>query len=184
MICVEERGKIVRTRCSTGSPCTLKSIGVKVDGVLNPASQWGIFWINPTDAILINKKENKTNMEDVKMCIVKDVDGRRDVAYCFENLKENAMVVCDYHYGNDKLSVRCVVRMLEEGESYREPHCEVLGTVDTSVRDELLLKALRRKELEERMKLRASEIEQTMYYKVLAEQDEEMAELYKEYVSL
>lgn len=123
-------------------------------------------------------------MEDIKICIVKDVNGRRDVAYCFENLEEDVMVVCDYHYGNDKLSVRHVVRMLDEGEAHSEPYCEVLGTVDTSVRDKFLLKALKRKELEERMKLRASQIEQTMYYKVLAEQDEEMAELYKEYVSL
>ena len=177
-------GRIVRTRCSTGSPCTLKSIGVKVDGILNTASQWGIFWIDPTDAILINEKENKTDMEDVKICVVKDVDGRRDFAFCFENLKDNAMVVCDYRYGNDKLSVRRVVRVLEEGEAYSEPVCEILGSVDTSARDEALRKALRRKELEERMELRASQIEQNRYYEFLAERDEEMAELYKEYINL
>lgn len=181
-------GEIVKTRCTTGSPCTLKSIAIRIDGLHNPASERGLFWVSPEDAILLTRKENimnktKTVNESCKLCVVRDVtNGATNVAVYFGNINIGDMVVCDYYRSNKKLSVRHVVDVINDTKD--NVYCQVLGTVDTSAYDDAITRIMRRKELESMMKARAAEIEDELYFAMLAEKDKNMAELYKEYKEL
>lgn len=180
-------GTIIKTRCTTCPPCILKSIAVRIDDKYNPASENGLFWISPTDAFIIegdnDMKETNFLCEGYKLCVVQDTtNGNCNTAAYYGNINIGDLVACDYHYSNGKMSVRQVVDLITGTDS--DVCCEVIGKVDDSAYITAKSRDEKRKELIAKMEYRASQIEEHMYYKMLAEHDEEMAELYKAFSKL
>lgn len=128
--------------------------------------------------------------DECGLCVVRDLaTGMTNVAtYYDENISAHDLVVvrCE----NNRYAVRHIIDFITDEDlfeayvSSKDVHCEVIGHVDTSAYEKAMEKADKKAEILARMEKRASEIEQDMYYKILAEQDEELAELYKAYSEL
>ena len=163
-------------------------VAIEVPGISNPGSSKGLFWFMQKELKVIkNNKEN--NMEKVKFCIVKElckeVTTTTTTAVYYGEVEIGQMVVCDYGYGNGKLSVRKVVDIINDGR-VAPSECDtiVIGTVDNSAYKKHLECDRRKCELERQMKSLAKAVESKMYFKFLSENDEEFAKLYKEYEEL
>lgn len=160
-------------------------VAIEVPGISNPGSSKGLFWFMQKELKIIkNNKEN--NMEKAKFCIVKDFNkDSKDVAIYYGKVEIGQIVVCDYGYGNGKLSVRKVVDVInEEKITPNEYETVVIGTVDNSAYKKHCEDYNRKCELERQMKSLAKSVESKMYFKFLSENDEEFAKLYKEYEEL
>lgn len=160
-------------------------VAIEVPGIRNPGSSKGLFWFMQKELKVIkNIKEN--NMEKAKFCIVKDFNkDSKDVAIYHGKVEIGQMVVCDYHYGNGKLSVRRVVEVInDERVTPSEYETIVIGTVDDSAYKKHCDDYNRMRELERQMESLAKAVESKMYFKFLSENDEEFAKLYKEYEDL
>ena len=165
-------------------------VAIEVPGISNPGSSKGLFWFMQKELKVIkNIKEN--NMEKAKFCIVKDFNKNiTDVAIYFGKVEIGQMVVCNYYYGNGKLSVRRVVDVINDGRvtpsqyELSDEFTTVIGTVDDSAYKKHCEDYNRKCELERQMKCLAKAVENKMYFKFLSENDEEFAKLYKEYEDL
>ena len=128
--------------------------------------------------------------DDAALCVVRDLNtGLTHVAtYYGEDVANCDLVVVKYDDGHFALRhILDIITSKDEIEYCIATECinsEVIGHVDTSAYEKAMEKADKKAEIFAKMEKRASEIEHDMYYKILAEQDEEMAKLYKAYSEL
>ena len=179
-------GIIENYRCTQG--LRLTAVAVKIVGTaLNPKSKTGVFWLPPEDIELIDRvAENYFNternniMEPICVKVINPSNKEESHVTGFEKFEPNDMVVVDYQYGNGALSVRKVLGTV----SARAPMPvagAIVGKVDHTVYDRVIENSLKRHELEAKLRARATEREEEMMWRILAEHDPEMAELLREY---
>lgn len=123
------------------------------------------------------------------LCIVRDITtGRTNVATYYEDIDTDLLVVV--RYDNNQYAVRHVIDFVTDEDLYEvyvssgDVHCEVVGHVDMTVYNEAMKRDDRRRELRALMSERIAEIEEKLYFNMLADEDEEFAKLYKEYKEL
>ena len=117
-----------------------------------------------------------------KICKVLDEsNGATANAVYYGKLIEGMLVVCDFGITNGKKSVRRVVDI-----NLPVSRCDgiVIGKVDTSDYDNYVSKRKKLREVEAKMKEMASKVENELYFKFLAENSEEFADVYNEYKEL
>lgn len=175
--------KITRVK-GFACPYQLTGLGIKILGKNNERSEKGLFWLRPEDLRLIKENDMHSDKYNDKFCIVRDDSkGTTDVAIYYDNVKVGGLVVCDYGYGNGKLSVRRVIEVKEDNAIY--PYdAIVIGTVNTYAYDNYREFKAKKLKLEEAMDKAASAVEKEIYYKYLAEHNDTFAKLYKEYEEL
>lgn len=166
-----------------------KSIGVTVPGVWNERSERGIFWFNKEQINFLEESEMKlTNFDkDVKFATVVDIKGDDcDIGAYYGELKEGDIVVCNYGYGNGKLSVRkvCTPFITKDAICPDAIDCEIMGVADVSDYVERQTKRERRAELKRKMVEQAKRFQEEEYWRLLSESDPDMAKLYNEFKEL
>ncbi len=186
---VGEIGTIITTRTDTGYPVELNALAIKIPGKHNMRSEKGLFWLKPTDLVILEGETTMYNKleinEEAKICIVENlVTQDTNFGAYYGNLKEGDLVVCDFNYNNGKVSVRRVIEVEVTKESYVDVVCEILGKVDTTDYDLVKTKAKKRKELKEQMIQRAKIYQEEVYWKSLADMDPVMKDLYEEFKKL
>ena len=124
--------------------------------------------------------------KDSKLCIVRDLsNGYTTAATYYGDVNRCGLVVVKKPDGT--LGVRSIIEVITDEdlvENYivsGDVHCEVIGVVDTSDYNEAMYREDHREELMSKMRERAEQIEEDLYYQYLAGQDEEFAKLYDEY---
>lgn len=180
-------GIIENYRYTQGLRLGLTAVAIKIVGTaLNPKSKTGVFWLPPEDIELIDMPLNKNNfernniMEPIYVKVINPSNKEESYVTGFEKFEPNDMVVVDYQYGDGTLSVRKVLGIV----SARTPMPvagAIVGKVDHTVFDRVIEKQLKRHELEAKLRARATEREEEMMWRILAEHDPEMAELLRAY---
>ena len=180
-------GTIKNYRCSTGSPYEVKAFAIKIYGLNNPGSEKGLWWISPEQLEIFNEKEynNMFRLSDFEKGyklyeLIDPAKGDTSLGIFYGELSGGDYVVCDYGYSNKALSVR-IVSDLEVREGYTHANCEIMGVANVEAYQERKRKAKKREEFKAKMKERMAKYNEELAYKLLAENDEEMAALYKEY---
>ena len=111
--------------------------------------------------------------------------GKRYIFACYDDVKEDDVVVVDTQYG---YQLAKVVETNADFDSVRMSNDviikEVVCKVDFSAFNERAERAKKKKSLEEKMKKRFKELEKTELYKMMAEKDETMRTMLEEYQSL
>ena len=169
----------VHTTCSYLIYAT--RVAIKIDGKYNKKSEKGLFWLKPADLKIVIKKEH--NMENAKYCVVKD-DSKNttDIVAYYGEVVIGDLVICDYGYGNGKLSVRRVVDLI----LCEKRRCDgvIIGVADCSAYRKHCKYCEKKQELESAMEKAAKSVEKAIYYKYLSENDKDFAKIYKEYEEL
>ena len=132
----------------------------------------------------------KTFEKDAKFAMMynpaKPEDHTIGVYYDIEP-KEGDIVVCDYNYNNNALSVRIVCKTnIDEANIFCPDaiDCTILGIADCTKHFAREAKMQRRAELIELMTARAKHFETEAYWRYVAQNDTEMAKLFDEFDSL
>ena len=180
-------GTIQNYRGSTGHRNEVKAFAIKIDGLDNPGSEKGLWWISPENLEIFNEKEynNMCRLSDFEKGyklyeLIDPAKGDTSLGIFYGELSAGDYVVCDYGYSNKALSVR-IVSDLNVPDGYTHANCEIMGVANVEAYQERKRKAKKREELKAKMKERMAKYNEELAYKLLAESDEEMAALYKEY---
>ena len=185
-------GTIQNTRCTTGSPCILTSVAIDVVSKSNPKSLSGYFWLSPDDIKII---EGETIMKKVtnysknyEFCLT---HGNDDYDKCTEmhayqgDVNVGDYVICNNGYGNRKLSVRIVDKLVERNSlDTFDVNGEVMGVANVKPYFERKEKEKKASEIKAKMVERAKQYQEEQYWRLIAESDGEMYKLLNEYEEL
>ena len=187
-------GYIRNYRSTTGSPCTINALAVEIEGKENPASEKGLFWLKPCDLTIIkNEKENddvisrysiQKVMEGYKVCVVEISNtGEALPGIHYDEVKECDLVAIQT---NNSILTGTVLRTnvpWSEVDTKGSPaiYFQVIGRVDNKAYNERQEKLKKRSELKEKMKERAAKFQEEQFWKMIAAEDKEMANLLEEY---
>lgn len=183
-------GIIKNFRCKEEvSGLCLINVAIKIVGtVLNPKSATGVFWLPPEDIELIDEvTENYFNTERNNIMeyhiakVMHPATKESTYVTAFEKFEEGDTVVVDYKYGNNALSVRYVEAMYMSPPPSTHVSGVVIGKVNRELYDTIIDRRKKQKELIEKLRARATEREEEMMWRILAEHDPEMAKLLREY---
>ena len=172
------------TTDSNGEAC----IGIAVEGVTNTFSQKNLFWFTKNEITVINDEG-----EDIVMTIA---SYNKNYKFCYTTkpgnnsgalelhayqgeLHDGNYVICNNNYGNGALSVRIVVKSLVPREELETNNIdgEVMGVADIDayvLRKENEKKAA---ELKKKMMERAKAYQEEAFWRMMAKEDPQMAEL-------
>ena len=167
------------------------SVGVYIPNQHNPASSKNLFWFTKKDITLINKEGEQITMnishysnKNYKFCYTTKLNSGVTELHAYQgDLKEGDYVICNNNYSNGALSVRIVIKAnvpREELETY-DVDGEIMGVADVSAyftRKENEKKAA---ELKKKMMERAKAYQEEAFWKMMAKEDQQMAELLAEY---
>lgn len=189
---IGDTGRIENYRSSTGSPCEVKAFAIRVFNKENPGSEKGLFWISPDCLELLNEKEYKTMNKnaygkDAKFAILANPAKSNEpgtVGVYYGELEAGDLVVCDYGYGNNALSVRTVEISNREPECVGIVDCEIMGVCDVTEYLDRKIKMKRRAELKKQMIAQAKKYQEEEYWRVISESDPMMKALYDEFKGL
>lgn len=171
-------------------PDRLYPYAIMVEGVINPASSNGWFWLNETN---FNEEKENDNMnkfltnKDYKFATVVRTasDGEPyDVCAYQGELKEGDIVVCDFGYKKGALSVRIVVTTDVPRDIVNNVDGEILGVADVSAYRARKEKEEKRNELKKKMTEQAKRYQEESFWRMIAETDPEMKKLYDEFTEL
>lgn len=166
-------------------------VGVFIEGYDNPASSKKLFWFKKNEITIINDKGedvmitiNHYANKNYKFCYTtKQNSGVTELHAYQGDLKEGDYVICDNDYGNGALSVRIVIKANVSRADLETNTIdgEVMGVADVSaffIRKENEKKAA---ELKKKMAERAKAYQEEAFWKMMAQEDPQMAELLAAY---
>lgn len=178
-------------RRDTGS-----QVAVVLDTIKNHRSSFGCYYFRPVELLaldeFVNENMEEKNMENkstitnyLNIVKVKFVNmGDRSGVYQYANFESDLKAddLCVVRTEDDKVLVAKVVEIVDsrDVEMYREVVAKVY-TDDYDTRVACRAKAV---ELKARMEARAKQLQDVALYKMLAENDPDMAELLNEYQAL
>ena len=168
-------------------------VGVYIDGLRNPASAKNLFWFKKGEIKLVNDEGEEIKMtvnsyanKNYKFCYTSkpgNNSGAMELHAYQGEVKDCDYVICNNNYGNGALSVRIVLKtnvLREELETYNVDG-EIMGVADVEayfVRKDNEKKAA---ELKKKMMERAKAYQEEAFWKMMAKEDPQMAELLAEY---
>lgn len=162
---------------------------IMIEGLINPASSTGCFWMNETNFKELKNEEendnmNKYNNGDYKFCTVVSFDDNERVSVCayLGEVKEGDMVICDFGYSNGALSARKVAELFDCGVT--TVHGEILGVADCTKYFEYKAREKARAELKKKMAEQAKRYQEESFWRMIAETDPEMKKLYDAFMEL
>ena len=161
------------------------SLGVRLDDKTNKASQYGLFWFKKEALRKIknNEKEESTIMlNGYKVAVVNFIDGKNtDQEYYYaaygDSFKPDDYVVV--HTGHHGMAIAKVVA-IEDTELDRV-------TCGREIIDGIELRYYNNRKIQElksRMDAKVQELQKSAIYEMLAEKDDTLKELLKEYKSI
>lgn len=166
------------------------SIGIKIDGVENDKSEKGIFWLSKNEITKIKEKENKTmNINDYLkknynfyITVKPGNKDKTEVQIYTGELNIGDYVICNNNYSDGALSVRIVKEALDKDELINISITgEIMGVADVSKYFERKDKEKKAAELKKKMIERAKKYQEESFWRMIANEDAEMAELLKDY---
>lgn len=160
-------------------------IGVLLNGLTNPSSDYGVFWFCNNEiehtGNKINNKEEIYMDKNYRPVIINFLSGgNTNVPYtyaAYEDYGEGDYVVV--HTGHHGISV-AKVKAIGTEEDKVEHGREIICKVDMTTYNERKAKAKRVAELESAMNARVQVLQKTALFEMLAEKDEELAKMLKE----
>lgn len=179
---VSRSGRIVNHRTiGSGGLYTVKSLAVEIVGLRNPASNTGVFWFDPEDLEPSYKFKNERNKTMAKYVLklrnpAQNATVRHTFAEALEPYEVGDMVVVDYRYPNEALSVRYVEEVILD-VNY-DGDAIVRGRVDTKTYDDHAQK--KRVEIMDRLRRRAANCQEEVLWRAMALYDPEMEKLLEE----
>lgn len=164
-------------------------IGVSIDGLTNKHSEKNLFWFNQNEIKVLEGendimiKDEKFANKNYKFAIVckagtKDV---REVAAYKGDVKEGDYVIVNNDYCNGNLSVRIVVMANVSPETIAIVDGEIMGVADVTDYFDRKEREKRAIEIKKKMAERAKKYQEEAFWRMIAEQDAEMATLLKEF---
>ena len=159
------------------------SIGVKLEGLTNQNSGYGLFWFKREELKLVNKKPQEEYFMDKNYNMVKakyldESISKRDIIFAaYESYEVNDYVVVNSgHHG----FVIAQVTAVEDVEGQVQYGREIICKVDMSAYEDRKARAKRKAELKGKMEAKVKELQETAIFEMLAEKDEELAKMLKE----
>ena len=166
---------------------------IMIEGVINPASTKGWFWLNETNFNEFKNEEENNNMnkfltnENYKFAAVaRTVTSGEPYEICAYQgkLDEGDIVVCDFNYTKKALSARFVVKTDISRDIADKVEGEILGVADVSAYRARKEKEEKRNELKKKMTKQAQRYQEESFWRMIAETDPEMKKLYDEFTEL
>ena len=172
-----------------------KSIAVLIDNIKNERGSYGYFYFKADELLAIdefvNENVEEKNMEKMNaitnylnIARVKYVNDHRDGVYQYANFEADLNVddLCVVNMEGKQLVVAKVVEIVEpqDVELYRE----VVAKVYTEGYDSRVACRAKAAELKAKMEARAKQLQDIALYKMLAENDPDMATLLDEYQAI
>ena len=172
------------TTDSNGEAC----IGIAIEGMTNTFSGKNLFWFTKNEITIINDEGEEITMtitsynKNYKFCYTTkpgNNSGALELHAYQGELHDGNYVICNNNYGNGALSVRIVVKSLVPREELKTSHIdgEVMGVADV---DAYILRKENEKkaaELKKKMAERAKAYQEEAFWKMMAKEDPQMAEL-------
>ena len=173
----------------------LKELGIIVDGRYNPKSSTGAFWFAKECLEIIKECRGECKMKKVKdygknykfafVGKMNDLNQAEIVAYLGE-LHVNDIIVVDNHYSNGALSVRKVMKidLPRPDVDIAGIDGDVMGVADCHqyyVEQERLAEMAK---IKKQMKARAAKFQEEQFYRLIAQEDAEMAALLENFKGL
>ena len=166
---------------------------IMIEGLINPASSNGWFWMNETNFNELKNEEENNNMNkfltnmNYKFAGVARVPANGepyDICAYQGELKERDLVVCDFGYKTGALSVRRVVKTDVLRDAIDNVDGEIIGVVDVSAYRARKEKEEKRIALKKKMTEQAKRYQEESFWRMIAETDPEMKKLYDEFMEL
>lgn len=163
------------------------SIGVKLEGLTNQNSGYGLFWFKREELKLVNKKpqEEYFMYENYSMVKAKYLDesiSKRDIVFAaYESYEVNDYVVVNSgHHG----FVVAQVTAIDGVEGQVQYGREIICKIDMTAYNDRKARAKRRAELKSKMEAKVKELQETAIFEMLAKEDAGLAEMLKEFKEL
>lgn len=177
-------GVIENTSC--GKTC----IGVRIEGLENPKSSIGLFWLNYDELDFIETKEEKEVMlnqcENFKVAGVKFLEGtnkEKEYYYAlFDDFSANDLVVVQT--GHHGLAIAKIATIYNDGEHRVECSREIVDKVDMRAFEKRCDNRKARARLKEKMDERIAKLQEMALYELLAKDDTELAKMLNDYKDL
>ena len=163
---------------------------IMVEGAINPASDMGWFWLNETNFNIEKENDNMNKFltnENYKFAAVTRTGNREalpDICAYQGELKEADLVVCNFGYKTDALSVRAVIETDIPRDTLNNVDGEIMGVADVSAYRTRKEKEEKRNELKKKMTEQAKRYQEESFWRMIAETDPEMKKLYNEFTEL
>ena len=161
------------------------SVAVKLDGLVNPRSQYGAYWFNENEIEIIESE--KINMYEnyitADVAFLNGTNADKTYHYALYDSAiqpEDIVVVQTGHHG---LAVARVVALGEPNGPVSHGR-EIVCKVDMSAFEDRKSKAAQLVELKARMDSKVKQLQKAAVYEMLAEKDPELAEMLKTYKEL
>lgn len=165
--------------------------GVKIEGMTNLNSTYGLYWFNKNELSPLNKKEKVKNQEEYFMdknyhpVIINFISGSNTNApytyAAYEDYTEGDYVVV--HTGHHGIAIAKVKAMGTEDDKV-EYGREIICKIDMSAYEDRKARAKRRAELKSKMEAKVKELQETAIFEMLAKEDAGLAEMLKEFKEL
>lgn len=183
------KGYVRNYRSTPGSPCMITALAVEIEGKENPSSARGLFWLKPADLTIIEKENNdmainiNNVMEGYKICeaFFKNANEMYYGIY-YGEVEDNSLAVVQFNGRREIVTIvhaDITLEELDSDTSYLK--FELVGIVDDSAYKDRQEKLKKLKELKVKMQERAAKFREEQFWKMIAQEDVEMAELLKEY---
>lgn len=160
-------------------------LGILVDGIENCNSKYGVFWLSKGSIKLF--KEEKYMEKGFIVATIKFLEGSNtNVGYAYA-LYDDSIVAGDVvvvNTGHHGMAVAKISALDEKRKSEVKFGREVVCKVDLSAFNERKERAARIAALEREMKAKASEVQATAIYEMLAEKSPELKAMLDEYKKL
>ena len=166
---------------------------IMIEGLINPASFNGWFWLNETNFNELKNEEENNNMnkfltnENYKFAGVARIPANGepyDICAYQGELNEGDLVVCNLGYKTGALSVRIVVKTDILRDAVDVVNGEIMGVADVSAYRARKEKEEKRNELKKKMAAQAKRYQEESFWRMISETDPEMKKLYDEFTEL
>ena len=163
------------------------SIGVKLEGLINQNSGYGLFWFKQKELELVNKKPQEEYFMEKNYSMIKakyldeSISKRELVCAAYEPYEVNDYVVVKSgHHGFVVAKVTAVENVEPPVQYGREIVCKI----DMSAYEDRKARAKRKAELKSKMEAKVKELQETAIFEMLAKEDSGLAEMLKEFKEL
>lgn len=167
------------------------NLGVRLDDKTNKASSYGVFWFKKEALKKIKnnneKEESKIMLNGYKVAVVNFIDGKNtDQEYYYaaygDSFKPDDYVVV--HTGHHGMAIAKIVAIEDSGLDRVTCGREIIDKIELTYYNNRKEKTKKIQELKSRMDAKVQELQKSAIYEMLAEKDETLKELLKEYKSI